>query len=254
MNQHNPLHSPQPPESEIIFQDKFRMLHPSLELVDFGAFKLLLTRTRIWLSEELSIPLHLIQKVELAEKGWIMKMLALRLTYRNPANDALESVAFSKVNFLGLCIRKPVEELKEVVETLVESAGLDAKLREAKSETADVAEPELQTKGERVCEGCGSTPCHYVSYVYLVSVLHFAYRSGERRRLHCAGCNLKMGVPDYLVTMLVGWPGAGIFQYPFILYKSSSNLKPAIGNLFWALFVVPIVLLILLILRVCGVI
>jgi hypothetical protein len=197
----------------------------------------------------------LIKQLQIVEKGWLIKIHALRLFYFNPASGNLEMTTIAKVNFLGLSKRKPVEDLRGVLEAMVESLRLDA-AAEAQSAKEDDAFASAETISveNRSCESCGTQPCYYVGYVYQLSLGHISYRSVERRRLHCARCNLKMGLPYYLVTMLIGWTGHGIFTYPFVLYRTAKNLKPAIGNAFYGLCLLPILLFAALILRICNVI
>ena len=241
----NPLHLERPRGSDVLYEGRFRYVEqPSLGLVDFGSVNLCLTRSYLWLSDELAIPIGAITQMEVAERGFLPKRIALRVVYRNPVTHEHESVAFAKIGFLGLSFkREPLQQMKALLEELQKQCTDEPHAGVA-------AEPE---NVERGCEACGARPAYYPTYFFTITALAVAYRSKERRRVHCRRCVLRHGLPCYLVTMLLGWPGIGILAYPIVLYRAAQTLEPAIGRYYLALAGVPLLIAAGFILRLMNV-
>jgi hypothetical protein len=224
----NPLHQPQPVTRECLYVGSFGVADQNCNYVgSFNRYRVHLTHSYLWLSDELAIPLKCLATCTLKEAGWLIKRRALELIYRNPITRGMEAVYLCDIDFLGFYHDKTLKNLlariKDAAANLVE-AELQKPPEEVEQEKARQAESTL------CCEICGNPEAWYVTYQFMAGGIVMWFKSGATRALHCKHHILVRGIQTYLLTVCLGWLGVCIFAYPFVTFAQAMNLKPAVGT------------------------
>jgi hypothetical protein len=226
----NPLHRPKPRREERLLSFGYYFANENGRIAGSFGGRLHVAPDRLWLFEELSIPLAAIESVSVLErKRLLLTRRFLRIDYRNPVTGRLETVSICTFDRLGLGFyrREPLEKLARLVE-------------ERRAAAAPLPAPAPQEPPRPSgCEVCGGKPASYVGYVFLVGGIVFWYRSAVRRRLHCARHNAFHGAGYYALSALTGWLGISILAYPFITFAAARALSPSLGRAWYLLAVLP---------------
>ena len=224
----NPLRKPQPARDECTLRGRFYFTDEQGRLASSMGTNVCLTAEDLWIAPELSVPLGQIEALQLVTKGALPPRRFLRIDYRNPVTQAREAVCLCKPDPIGIGFYRvgPLEDLVSRIEALRGQGHLAASLGAGPAGDAALhAGPSLDR-----CEVCGAQPAFYVGYLFLVSAVLLSYRSAVKRRIHCRKHNAVHGLGYYLLTVLTGWIGIGIFAYPFAVYAAARNLAPALGR------------------------
>jgi hypothetical protein len=233
----NPLHRPEPRADESPYDGKFYFADGRARLVH-GSFptRVHVTPDMVWITGELAIPAGAIDDVQVIEAGVLPRRRAVAISFRNPITGQGELVCLCRPDVIGLYRTQPLHELMGWIEQARAPAPVTTPVPTAAA-MAFPASADVATAGG--CEACGAMPASYVSYSFLVSLILISYRSAPRRRVHCNRHNLMYGLPCYLLTVLTGWCGIGVFGYPFMVFGTARSLAPSLGRLTYVLGVLP---------------
>ncbi len=235
----NPLRQSEPSTGHSLYDGKFYFADAKARLANGSlGTRVHVTPEFLWVTDELAIPLSSIVDVQLLEKGWVPKRRALAVSFQNPITGEGEVVFLCKPDAVGIGLYRvqPLHELMRWIEQARASAPAVVPVVQPSDASAVVTDDFARADK---CEVCGARPATYITYAYLISIILISYRSQPKRRIHCQKHNLLYGLPHYLLTVLTGWCGIGVFGYPFMVFGTARSLTPAIGNVTYVLGLLP---------------
>lgn len=233
----NPLRRPKPSKDQCVLHGRYYFTDEKGKLASALGTQIYLTSEYLWVTPELAIPMCTIDSVQVVDRRGLPPRHFIQVVYVNPITGNRESVSLCKLDSFGIGLHRirPLRELSVRIEEL--RSGLGA----SSSAVAALAGDGLHCESPPLdrCEACGAKPAYYVGYLYLVSAILLCYRSEAKRRIHCRKHNVVHGVAYYLLTVLTGWIGIGIFAFPFVVYVAGRNLAPSLGKASYVLGVLP---------------
>ncbi len=226
----NPLRKPKPSRDQCILHGRFYFTDEKGKLASDLGTHIYLTAEYLWVTPELSIPVVMINSVQVVERRGLPPRRFIQIGYINPITAGQETVFLCKLDLLGIGLHRtrPLQNLLRRIEDLRPHGG-----------SMTSAAVLLETPPLDCCEACGAKPAYYVGYLFLVSAILICYRSEAKRRVHCRKHNAIHGLGYYLLTALTGWIGIGIFAYPFVVFAAGRNLAPSFRKTSYALGVLP---------------
>lgn len=120
----NPLRQPKPSADQRLFEGKYYFANVNAKLAEGSlGTRVYLTREFLWITNELAIPLGLIQVMQIHEQGWLPKRRDLEIKYINPVSREIEAVFLCKPDpfAIGLYRLAPLELLLARIEEARES-------------------------------------------------------------------------------------------------------------------------------------
>jgi len=90
-----------PTDEECVFTGRFAPADESADYVGFFTrYDVRLTEDRLWVSEELCIPLSAVEDCRIIKDGWLLPRYALRVEFRNPVSGVRDVFHLCDVVFL----------------------------------------------------------------------------------------------------------------------------------------------------------
>jgi len=243
----NPLRKPRPARDQCILHARFYLTDEKGRLAGGVGTNVCLTAEDLWIMPELSIPVGLIDSVRIVAMGAVPPRRFLQILYLNPITSTREAVYLCKPDPVGIGLYR-VKPLRDLVRRIEEHP----RRREPSAPVVTVAAGDFSLPEAPAldrCEVCGTQPAYYVSYLFLVSAILLAYRSAPKRRIHCRKHNAIHGLGYYVLTVLTGWIGIGVFAYPFVVFAAGRNLTPSIGKAAVVLGILPSLVAAILLVR-----
>ena len=224
----NPLRKPRPARDRCILHGRFYFTDEKGRLASGVGTHVCLTADELWIAPELSLPVDRIDSLQLVARPGSPPRRFLQIGYVNPITNARETVFLCKPDPVGIGLYrvKPLQDLMRRIEELPRHR--DGSTPVGLSAAGDAGRRETPPSDR--CEACGAKPAYYVGYLFQVSVILLSYRSAAKRRIHCRQHNAIHGLGYYILTVLTGWIGIGIFAYPFVVFAAGRNLAPSFGK------------------------
>ena len=158
----NPLRQAKPSRDESLYRGRFYFGSESARIDGDLGFSIALGSDYLWLGDELSVPLWAIRRAEIFEAGWFPKRRALKIIYENPITGRLEAIILLKVDFLGFYAIKPLQELRQKLESARATAS-----RPASTSPAKLADPLVGQEPLDACEICGLKPARWLHIAWI---------------------------------------------------------------------------------------